>query len=739
MIGAISKPFLLFLSIAVIGSPSFAATSGDWPDWRGPDRNGVSTAKGLPEKWSLKGENLAWKAPYGGRSTPVVLGDRLYLENTSGKGETEQERVLCFNADTGKLLWEYKFNLFQSDVPAHRVAWASPVADPETGNVYVFGVNNLLTALTRDGKKIWERSITEEFSPFTTHGGRTVSPIVDGNLVIVSTPTSTWGAQANRAQRFIALDKRTGDIVWISTPGGRPYDTSYGPMNIVTVNGRRLLVTGGADGAALAMKPQTGEPVWNLVVAKRGLNTGVVVNGNFAIVSHSEENLDSNEMGMIAAFDATGKGKLGKESIKWAIKGFMGGFSSPIIDGDRLYQADNSSNLFAFDVQTGRQLWKRNLGTIQKASAVFGDGKIYIGSETGKFYILRPHADRCEVLSEVELPISDQGLASQKIPEPVVASAAIARGRVYFVSSDALYAIGPKQTSAEPWKPVTQTMEAGQGDPAWVQVAPTELVLKPGETVQLHARLYDSAGRFLREEKAAWSLDHLKGTVTDGKFSVAPDKTGQAGLIKATVGGIVGEARARVIPPLPWNETFESYAVGAVPPHWVSATAGRLQVSELDGGKVLEKLPNDTLFKRIRVFMGPADWSNYTVEADIRINEKRRQMGDAGIIAQRYTLVAFCNNQRLEMNSWQPETARAAAAPFAWKPDTWYRLKLRVENTSDGKTRIRGKAWPTAETEPDKWLIDRVDPIPNKQGSPGLFADAQFGVYFDNLKVTANQ
>jgi len=200
---------------------------GDWPDWRGPNRDGTSREKGLPEKWSLSGENLAWKASYGGRSTPVILGDRLYLENTAGSGATEQERVMCFNADTGRLLWEYKFNLYQSDVPAHRVGWASPVADPETGNVYVFGVNNLVTALTRDGKKVWDRSITEEFSPFTTHGGRTISPVVDGNLVIVSTPTSTWGTMAGRTQRFIAMDKRTGDIIWISTPGGRPYDTSY--------------------------------------------------------------------------------------------------------------------------------------------------------------------------------------------------------------------------------------------------------------------------------------------------------------------------------------------------------------------------------------------------------------------------------------------------------------------------------------------------------------------------------
>jgi outer membrane protein assembly factor BamB len=731
------SPRLVLACAVVVLLPAFAI-AGDWPDWRGPNRNGVSLEKNLPEKWSLAGENLAWKAPYGGRSAPIILGDRLYLQNTAESGVTEQERLICFNADTGEKLWEQRFNMFQSDVPAHRIAWASPVADSETGNVYVFGGNNLLTALSRDGKKVWERSINEEFSPFTTHGGRTVSPVIDGNLVIVSTPTSTWGTQANRAQRFIALDKKTGDIIWVSTPGGRPYDTSYAPMNIVTVNGTRLLVTGGSDGAALAMKAQTGEPVWKLVAAKRGLNTGIVVNGNMAILSHSEENLSGNNMGMLAAFDATATGELGKDHIKWQVTEFMGGFSSPVIDGDRLYQIDNGATLVSFDVQTGRELWRQSLGTIQKASAVFGDGKIYAGTENGKFFILRPHADRCEVLSEVDLPISNQGLTTQQVPEPVVAGAAIARGRVYFVSSDTLYAIGPKKTSDGPWKPVKPVLEPGQGEPAWVQVAPTELVLKPGDAVQLHARLYDKQGRFLREEKADWTLEGLQGTVEGGKFTVAKAPTGQAGLIKATVGGVKGEARARVIPPLPWEETFDSYPVGSVPAHWVSATTGRFQVSELDGQKVLEKPPLETLFKRMRVFMGPSDWSNYTVEADIRLNEKRRQMGDAGITAQRYTLFAFGNSQRLEMNSWQPETARAAAAPFPWKPNTWYRLKLRVENTADGKTRIRGKAWPAGEPEPEAWPIDRVDPIPNQHGSPGIFADAQFGAYFDNLKVYPN-
>ena len=212
-------------------------------------------------------------------------------------------------------------------------------------------------------------------------------------------------------------------------------------------------------------------------------------------------------------------------------------------------------------------------------------------------------------------------------------------------------------------------------------------------------------------------------------------------MVKATVGSITGtgEARVRVVPPLPWNETFDSYPVNGVPAHWVGAAAGQYKVVELDGNKVLAKAPNETLFKRMRIFLGPTDWANYTIEADVRAPEKRRQMGDAGVTAQRYTLVLFGNNQQLELYSWQPETQRNVTVPFSWKPDTWYHLKLRVENTPDGKARIQGKAWPTAESEPDAWLIDRIDPIPNRQGSPGLFGDATYGLFFDNLKVTANQ
>ena len=88
-----------------------------------------------------------------------------------------------------------------------------------------------------------------------------MSPLVDGDLVIVSAPVSNWGTSANRAHRLIALDKRTGEIVYVANPGGRPYDTAYASPLIATINGMRLLIAGLGDGAIHAIKPQTGQKV----------------------------------------------------------------------------------------------------------------------------------------------------------------------------------------------------------------------------------------------------------------------------------------------------------------------------------------------------------------------------------------------------------------------------------------------------------------------------------------------
>jgi outer membrane protein assembly factor BamB len=710
-------------------------TAGDWAEWRGPNRDGISTEKNLPVKWSPSGENLAWRAPYGGRSAPIVVGDHVYLQNSAGKGETLQERLMCFNADTGKLLWEHRFNVYLSDVPPHRVGWASPVGDPATGNVYAFGVGGNLIGFNRDGKVLWERSLGEDFGLLTTHGGRTVSPIIDGDLVIVSGVTFQWGQHGRGAHRFIAFDKKTGETMWVSAPGGRPYDTTYAPPIIVNVNGTRLLIQGASDGVVHAIKPQTGEPVWKIEISKRGLNTGVVVHNNLAILTHSEENLDSSEMGMMLAVDATAKGEIKKDQIKWSTYGWQGGFSSPVLDGDRMYQIDNSANMAAFDVNTGKQLWLKNLGTIQKASPVLADGKLYVGTENGKFFILKPSATRVEILDEDQLGTEAQ-------PEAIIGSAAVSNGRVYFASDSGLYCIGKKANHNS-----TQTAASSAiGTPVssnpvtYVQVVPTELILKPGDKVNFRVRLFDAQGNFVREEPAAtWSLDQLKGTVENGHFAAASDAIAQAGVVKATVDGISGTASVRVFPPLPWSETFDSYAVNTLPPTWVNTTM-KFAIRDQNGNKVLAKLTEgSSLLSRARAYMGPSDWSNYTIEAEVNATQKRRQQGDAGVIAQRYVLTLFGNSQTLHLEPWQPEIQRTQRISFPWKADTWYRLKLEVENLPDGKTRARGKAWPANEPEPAAWMIERIDPIPNRQGAPGIFGNGLAELYFDNIKVYANK
>lgn len=712
--------------------------AADWPEWRGPARDGRSVEKNLPEKWSLAGENLVWKAPYGARSSPIVQGGRVYLQNGAGKGETLQERVLALDANTGKLLWEYKWNVYMSDVPPHRIAWSSPAADPVTGNIYAMGANGTLVGLTAAGKPLWQRSLVEDYGLFTTHGGRTITPIIDGDLVIVGAIASTWGTMANRSHRMLAFDKRTGETVWVSTPGGRPYDTAYSNPVITTVNGMRLMVAGLGDGSIVGVKPQTGEPVWRMHVAKRGINASPAVHGNMVIFSHGDENLEGNVMGLIGAIDAGGKGELDVKTLKWGHQGFEAGYSSPVVDGDRLYSVDNNSNLVAFDVETGRELWKKTLGTMMKGSPTVADGKIYAGTESGKFYILRPHNERVEVLSEVQLPVSQTGLYSAGTPEPVLSAPAVANGRVYFVSTDTLYCIGPKTPKATP-SSMPAPLPKGEGAVAWVQVRPAEALLKPGGSAQFRAFSYDAQGRLLREESATWTLDKLEGDLASGRLTAPKSNKGQAGLVKATVGAVTGEARVRVTPVPEWSEDFESYAADAVPPNWISAVTGKYKVVDLEGGKVLQKPPDETLFRRMRVFFGPNDLHDYTMEADVRSPERRRQLGDVGIFAQRYGLVLFGTGQRLEIQPWQPETARTLAAPFQWEKDTWYRLKLRVDNLPGGKTRVRGKAWKRGEAEPDAWLLDKTDPIGNREGSPGVFGDAQFGVYYDNLKVTANR
>ena len=106
------------------------------------------------------------------------------------------------------MIWEKRFSLYLSDVPQHRASWASPAVDTETGNIYMFTVAAQLICVSPDGKVLWDRSLPEEYGAVTTHGGRTTSPIVEGDKVILSALILAWGDLNRTGNRYFAFDKR---------------------------------------------------------------------------------------------------------------------------------------------------------------------------------------------------------------------------------------------------------------------------------------------------------------------------------------------------------------------------------------------------------------------------------------------------------------------------------------------------------------------------------------------------
>ena len=719
---------LLLLLFAAGLTPVLLAN--DWTESRGPARDGTSTERNLPSKWSASGENLAWTLPFGGRSTPVIHGNRLYLQTiTTGDISQTQERLVAVDTNSGKVLWEHRLSQYLSDVPQHRAGWASPAVDPQSGNIFMFTVSAELVAFSPQGTVLWTRSLPEEYGAITTHGGRTTSPIVEGDMVILNTMLQGWGDLGRPGNRYFAFDTRSGQTIWISAPQTRHYDTNYSSPIVVTVNGMRQLIVGGTDGVFHGLQVNTGKPVWSLEVSKRAILNSPLFRNNTVYIAHGEENIDTTEMGMLAAVDATGAGVLTGAAIKWKTHGFMPTFASPVMDADRLYAMDNGAILAAFDLATGKELWKKTFGTLQKGSPTLADGKLFVGTENGKFFILRPSATGVEVLDEDLL-----GTATE--PEPIIASPAVANGRVYVTSMEHVYAIGPKTTS--PTQIVVKAPPVTPGAVAQVQVFPYEALLNSGGSQAFTVRLFDAQGHFIREAKAGevtWATDQIAGAVgADGTYTAPAG--GTAGYVKATVGIATGQARVRVIPPLPWSYDFE--AIKAAPMWWTSNL--KALPRDVEGTGALVRPRDDTVGRRTKLLMGRPEWSDYTVEVDVRGVEMRRQRGDVGVINQRYVMMLFGNNQKLELQPWQAANEMTVSVEnVTWPVNTWYRMKLRVQNRPDGTTIAQGKVWPRDAQEPAAWTIEKVDRIPHRAGAPGLYGDGISDVLFDNFKVYKNQ
>ena len=286
--------------------------------------------------------------------------------------------------------------------------------------------------------------------------------------------------------------------------------------------------------------------------------------------------------------------------------------------------------------------------------------------------------------------------------------------------------------------------------PAHIQVYPAEVILGPNDKVQFKARAFNAKGQFLRETKAEWSFkdlyvkDEASELDQNGMLSTTANTGFQAGIISAKVGDLEGIARMRVFAALPWEEDFETFEDDQNPPHWLGASvarspAGRFIVKTLeDGNKVLTKPRTSRGIQRHFTFIGTSDMRNYTVQVDVRDEYHKRRRGDAGIISHGYTLDLMGKVQRLEIRAWTSENRIREKVDFAWDAEIWHTVKMRVDIV-DGKALIKGKVWKTGDPEPETWTITAEDPHPATSGSPALYGVSNTEVYFDNVKVWANE
>lgn len=442
IITALVISFLVTLTL--LNSNAGASGPTNWPQWRGPDGQGVSTEVGLPTEWSGV-NNVKWKTEIAGRghSSPIVWGKKIFLtsaldgETIAGRtaGVTHKMadgstfvhpdavganlkhtfKVVCLDRDTGKILWErVAYEGPVQDSRHKKASFASSTPATDGKSVFAFFGSEGLYAYDFNGKQMWKQDLGTLGTASVGYG---VSPILYGSLVIMQCDESGM-------KSFIAaFDKKTGKEVWRVA---RKVDVTWSTPVLVQTGKRTELVTGAAE-AIIAYDPATGKELWR----HKGLESNAVPT---PVVSKDLVVLTSGYPTKIAlALKGGGSGDVtGTPQLAWSYNKGTAYVPSPILYGDYVYLMTDSGLMTCLDAKTGKMEYEG--ARVPKptkflASPVAYEGKILLTSEEGETFILKA-GPKHEVLR------------SNALGEPVYASPAIANGNIFIRGEKNLYAIG---------------------------------------------------------------------------------------------------------------------------------------------------------------------------------------------------------------------------------------------------------------------------------------------------------
>ena len=744
----------LLISVFWLSGAGASAAVAGWLNWRGPDQNGTYHAGvSLPDELDLEGSDHRWSYPVRGGGAPVIADGRLYAFGYYGETGTVEETLLCLDAESGQKLWEHRFSDFISDIIYNRYGIGAPAIDEETGNVYIKSTNGLVMGFTADGVLLWERSMMEEFGMLTFPNGRTGAPVVEEDLVIVHGITANWSTNGPARNRFYAFDKVTGDLVWYSTPGVGPIDSSFSTPVFGNLGDQRVFYAGTGCGNVVCINARTGEPVWRFQLAVGGVNSSMLLYGKDRLIAvHGKENVDTTAKGRLVSLKIPTEYPsgplplvLGSEIEDWRNDDHVAFTSSPILVGNRVYTTIATGTLECVDADTGETLWSEKLGPDQlHASPAYADGKIYVPMLDGLVHVLKPSHNGAEILSVEEMGASCLG------------APAFYRNRVYVFTKQALHCFGSEQATASP--EASPHRRERPGPIAQIQLVPAEFALAPNEQQTFQVYGLDAGGRRVslvteEAELSHWSPPGGKpsradATISGNVLGTDADAGISVGHIQASWKGHTSASRGRIVVGYGYEENFDAFplplkdkdgmAVAPPPPIWLGAGPKWHIMKEGDGQAIANRL-EVVLWQRTMNFMGKPSMHSYTFSADVMTDGTRRVMSTVGLVNQRYLITLAANRRILEISSNHERLKESV--PFPVKPKTWYHLKTRVDTHPDGSGVVLARAWEKGSEEPSDWTIQvELDKV-HRQGAPGVYAFSPQSlkrVFIDNLALTAN-
>ena len=366
-------------AVAAFAAMAFSyASANDWPQWRGPDRTGISQETGLLKSWPAGGPKLLWQRPLGkGFSAVSVVGDTAFTMYQNGSGQY----AVALNVATGKTKWEVR-----TGPPQKYGGYPGPRATPtvDGDRAYFFdGDGNLLCLKTATGEKVWAGNALKAFHAKNLQWAVSMSPLVMGDRLIVNVGQS-------QGSSVVSLDKMTGDYGWKSLND----KAGYSSLVLANINGQKQLVFFLATGAA-GLNPANGRPLWRFP-----WKTNYDVHAATPIV-HNNRVFISSGYGVGCALFEVQPGNQPKQI--WRNKLMKAHFSTPVLQDGYIYGFDMS--LFrCLSWANGKSQWQ--VGGFGKGALIIVDGLAYVLGKDGRTALAKLSPQGMGKISEFRAPLS---------------------------------------------------------------------------------------------------------------------------------------------------------------------------------------------------------------------------------------------------------------------------------------------------------------------------------------------